>query len=297
MNTSKHFEIKKILIPFDFSETAMLALEHGGFMANLFKADVVLLHVVEKKWQSFSVIDSGLSIRDVADFTEKATAKLNEVASDIRKKYNIKPQLIVNEGNIFNEIAKVSQENDIDIIIMGTHGASGLQEFFVGSNTYKVVTLSPCPVLSVQTHPQKIGFKNICLPIDLSPHALQKVDYAIEIAKKYSAKIFVIGTVSETENDKKFELKLEQVKDHIKKSGIIVESNMIIGRNQANMTLKYAEDINADLIVIMTDQDENISGRLLGTYSQQIVNHSNIPVLTVPPSVNAELLDSTHPWG
>ena len=94
---------------------------------------------------------------------------------------------------------------------MGTHGANGIGEFFIGSNAHKTVTLAPCPVITVQGNSKKLGFRKIILPIDDSIHSRQKVNYAITIAKKYAAKIDILGLIEKGEGtDKnKFEIKIK----------------------------------------------------------------------------------------
>ena len=177
---------------------------------------------------------------------------------------------------------------------MGTHGTSGIAEFFVGSNTYKVVTKSTCPVLSVQGNAKQLGYKNILLPIDDSTHSRQKVNHAIVLAKHFASKLHVLG-LADSDMDKsdlgKFDIKLIHIQDYIQKCGVMCDKNIVAGTNQAKMTLDYANNSATDLIVIMTDQEENITGRLMGTYAQQIINHSKIPVMSVHP-----VLGVTNPW-
>lgn len=283
----KTFKIEKILIPIDFSETSLLAIQHAGFMAQLFKAELVLLHVVEKYWEQFSVIQPELMVPVPTDFTAAIEKKLEETAENIRSKYGVRSTCITSEGNVFSEILSVSKEENIDLLVMGTHGTSGIIEFFVGSNTYKVVTQSGCPVLSVQSHSTKLGFQNILLPVDDSVHSRQKVNHAIVLAQRFGSKIHIAGLPdSDDASDlSKFEIKLDQIEDHVKKAGLSYSRKTLKGSNQARMTEEYANSINADLIVIMTDQDEDITGRLMGTFAQQIINHSKIPVLSIQPVV------------
>lgn len=215
----KPFDIKKILIPIDFSETSLLAIEHAGFTAQLFKADLVLLHVIEKHWEQFSIIAPELRISTPSDLNNAIEKKLSEVAADILKKYGVKSTYVTSSGNIFNEIHAVSKEHNVDLVVMGTHGTSGVVEFFIGSNTYKMVTQSECPVISVQAHAKKLGFTDILLPIDDSAHSRQKVNHAIVFAKHFASKIHIVGlsdTSDETER-KKFEIKLDQIEEYLKK--------------------------------------------------------------------------------
>lgn len=288
----KAFNIQKILIPIDFSETSMLAIEHAGFTAQLFKAELVLLHVVEKHWEQFSIIAPELRISTPTELTGAIEKKLAEVAADIKKKYGVKSTHVTANGNIFNEILSVSKEHNVDLVVMGTHGTSGVVEFFIGSNTFKMVTQSECPIISVQSHAKKLGFTNILLPIDDSAHSRQKVNHAIVLAKHFASKIHILGLAdSDDETDrKKFEIKLDQIEEYIKKCDLPYSRKTVDGKNQSKTTYDYAKTVDADLIVIMTDQDEAITGRLMGTYAQQIINHSKIPVLTIQPKV------ANTPW-
>lgn len=285
----KSFKIEKILIPIDFSETSLLAIEHGAFTAQLYKADLVLLHVVENHWEKFNIVIPELRVDEPSGIVNAIEKRLEELANNIRSKYGVKSTCITANGTIFSEIISVSKEHTIDLIIMGTHGISGFAEFFVGSNTYKVATQSECPVISIQSHSKKLGFKEILLPIDLSAHSRQKVHHAIVIAKHFVSKIHLIGLEDSTDESelKKLDLYMDQVEEFIKKNELVCIRKMITASNQAKMTIDYATEVDADLIVIMTDQDESMTGRLMGPYAQQIVNHSKIPVMSVQPVIGS----------
>ncbi len=290
----KPFNIQKILIPIDFSETSLLAIEHAGFTAQLYKADLILLHVVEKYWEKFSIITPEIEVKVPEDFMLSIEKKLEELATDIRTKYGVKSECITSNGNIFSEIISLSKEKSIDLVVMGTHGASGIAEFFVGSNTYKVVTQAVCPVLSVQGTTSKFGYKNILLPIDDSTHSRQKVNHAIVLAKHFASKIHVLGLPDSDLDEvemKVFDVKLTQIQEYAHKCGVLCDKAVAKGSNQAKVTLDYANNNGMDLIVIMTDQVESITGRLIGTYAQQVVNHSKIPVMSIHP-----LLGVTIAW-
>ena len=283
----KPFNIQKILIPIDFSETSMLAIEHAGFTAQLFKAELVLLHVIEKHWEQFSIVAPEMRVTAPDELANAIEKRLTDIALDIRSKYGVKSTHVSSTGNIFSEILAVSKEHNVDLVVMGTHGTSGVVEFFIGSNTYKMVTQSDCPVISVQAHSKKVGFKDILLPIDDSFHSRQKVDYAIELAKHFASKIHILGLGDSKDESarKKFEFKLEQIEAYIKKCDLSSTRKTVDGKNQAKTTYDYAKSVNADLIVIMTDQDEDITGRLMGTFAQQIINHSKIPVMSIKPVI------------
>ncbi|MFN8165026.1 MAG: universal stress protein [Bacteroidia bacterium] len=282
---SKKFHISKILIPFDFSETAELALEHAVFMAKLHKADIMLLHVVESF--SFASAISSAFGKSQSEFENKmetsAKEKLQSLTEKLHHDSGMSVSYKIDNGKIYKKIVSIAEEMNFDIIIMGTHGVSGFQEFLVGSNTYRVVMSAPCPVISVQTHAKKIGFKNILLPIDNSPSSRQKVKHAVEIARHYNSVVHVAGmmTMSDPDMQRRCEMKIHQVRDFLEEHEIPHTVKLFKTDNTASSTEEYATQINADLIMIMTDQEG--SGFFMGNFAQQIINHSKIPVMSVRP--------------
>lgn len=295
----KSFHVHKILIPIDFSETAMLAIEHASFMAQLFKADLVLLHIIEKHWEKYNIIAPDNSVQEPGDMVNTIEKRLEGIGEDIKEKYGVNTLSITTNGNIFKEIISISKEYNVDMIVMGSHGASGFVESFLGSNTYKVASISEIPVLSVQKHAKKLGFTNIVLPIDNSPHSRQKVHHAIVLANHFGASIHILGLINTDDETMKhqIETKVNQVEDFIAKAKIGHTKKMVNGYNLSKMTHTYAKEIDADLIIIMGDQEESFMGKIMGGYSQQIIHHSKIPTLCIAPEIGYLSTDSmTNPY-
>ena len=281
----KKFQIHRILIPYDFSETAELALEHATFMAKLHKAEIYLLHVIES--YSFTSAISNAFSKSQSDYESKietsANVRLKEIADKLHRNSGMTVNLKTEVGKIYKKIIVVAEDLAVDVIVMGTHGASGFQEFLIGSNSYRVVMGAPCPVITVQTHSKKIGFKDIVLPIDNSSVSRQKVKHAVEIAKHYNSVIHISGimTMNDIEMQRRFEVKVHQVKEYCEEHEIPYTVKMFKGENIATLTMDYASQINADLIIIMTEQES--AGLFMGSFAQQVVNHSKIPVMSIRP--------------
>ncbi len=284
MTTQTNNLIRKILIPYDFSETADLSLEHAVFMAKLLKADITLLHIVETV--SFT---SAIS-HAFGGFEKKIETETNEklelLAREIHMKSGIALSVRTEVGRIYRKICSVAREIDADVIVMGTHGASGYQKFSVGTNTSKVVQEAPCPVLSVQTHAKNLGFKRVVIPIDTSTESRQKVPFAVAVAKYYNAHVTIVGLLDFSGEDmtRKFKIKVEQVEDYVSTHDLMSDTRFLNGNDLAMMTMKAAEESDGDLLVIMTEQEPSITGFLLGTYATKVVNNSKIPVLSIHPA-------------
>ena len=124
----KAFKISKILVPVDLSANSMLALEHATFMAKLFKADIILAHVMET---TVSKLDLGTFTASDKKYAEQIiNDKLTQLSTEIRLKTGGKVSYILKAGKISKGIAEATKESNADLIIMGTHGVSGFEEFF-----------------------------------------------------------------------------------------------------------------------------------------------------------------------
>jgi len=276
--------INRILIPTDFSETGLLAVEHGAFMARVFKADLYLLHVIEGMEFTYNVYNPIVMIRDVSEMQEVVIQRLNDLSERIRKDYGISVNILTSSGRTASAIAEMAKAEKIDLVIMGTHGAKGFEEYFIGSNAHKTVTIASCPVITVQSHAQRLGFTNIVMPIDNSLHSRQKVDHVIELASHYASRVHILGLVVPDETDeKKFSIKLDTVEKAVHNAGISYVLKVIKGENLAVEAMKYSEKVKADLVVIMTDHESDLTGMFLGAFAKQIINHSRIPVMSIKP--------------
>jgi nucleotide-binding universal stress UspA family protein len=283
--STKKFQVKNILVPTDFSKTSLLAVDYAAFMASLSKANLYLLHSLEFPDTAYNIYNPITVIQNNEELEKGAVKSLKDFAEKLKKKYSITVKTICSKGKASGAIVKEVTDNKIDIVVMGTHGAHGFNEYFMGSNAHQTVMICPCPVITVQTPSKKLGFTNIVLPIDDNLHSRQKVDYAINLAKIYSAKINILGLRdSKDKSDiKKFNIKLDSVQKAIDKAGLASDCKIVKGKNLAVSAMAYSEKVKADLIVVLSDHESDMSGMFLGMFAKQIVNHSKIPVMSVKP--------------
>ncbi|MBK9284135.1 MAG: universal stress protein [Sphingobacteriaceae bacterium] len=280
------FSSKKILIPVDFSETSLLAITHGAFTAQLTKGDVYLLHVINSYYVAQNLFLPTIDMSSTKELEDKVASKLNDLAKDVSKKYGIKVDCIIKTGSPSTEIVDVAKEINASLIIMGTHGYSPMEELLIGSVAMKVLTKSHCPTMAMSSVADHKGYNKIVMPIDTSSHTRQKVNYTIQMAKEFSAAVHVVGLLGKDEQDEKAatEVILKQINDIAIKSGVQVHIELQTNvKNRATATVEFANAVNADLIVIMTDQDNEVSGIFLGPYAQQVIHKSKCPIVAITP--------------
>lgn len=225
--------------------------------------------------------------------------KLSDLAADIRKQYGVPSEIALSHGSIATEIVNVAEDQKAALIVMGTHGYSRIEEILLGSNALNVLHKATCPVLTVRKDTDHM-YEHIVAPLDMSTHSRQKMGLAIDLAAKYGAKLFVPGILgSLEENDKgKMEVMLEQVENLAKKAGVSVTTSILTrSKNRSYDTLKYAKEVNANLVIIMSDQESEFSGLLLGPYAHQVINHAPMPVLCIKPEERGDLMSWTNVGG
>jgi len=284
----------KILIPVDFSKTSLNAVKYAAFMAQYTKGELVLVHVQNKN-DLLDIIMPAVKLKDISVITDFLAEKLEKIAADIKKRYGIKVSTFISTGHITSEIVAMAEETKSTLIVMGTHGKDSDNGFFLGSNAYRVLTKSEIPVMTVQTAAEKLGFQHILLPIDSSHHSRQKVDSAIQMAHVFASHLHVIGVLHSGEKgEENYKFKMETIMEQIKKlaakKNVDCTTDIQFADNRSKKTLAYAKKVKADLIIAMTDQDSEFSSIVLGNYIHQLTNHSKIPVLSIPPEVNPQLI-------
>lgn len=299
----KNFELRHILVPTDFSNLSMNAIDYALTLAKLKNAKITLVHIIE------DIVDFAIP-NDFVYYTEELIEKekeiqeikkdrLKKLAEKIQSSSGIEVNGVCSTGRSHIEIKKIAADLHADLIVMSTHGVSGFREFIIGSNTVRVISEAECPVLSVQQKMKSPGFKKILLQFRDEPHSREKVNYGIKLAQWFDSElsILAIDTMDTDEHRRKMELEAQQIKsildEHQIRSTVEVRST----GNVAKLVQNYAEEINADLILLMSSMDKaNISEYIMGPVAQQIINHSKIPVMSIRPTFNPNTIN-LHPYG
>ncbi|WP_313791404.1 universal stress protein [Lacinutrix neustonica] len=163
--------MKKIIVPIDFSKQSEYALETAAKLAQKHNAEILALHMLEI---SETILTKGSNElqTETLFFMKLAEKKFNEfMDKDFLEGVTITP--IIKHFKVFSEVNDVAQEHNADLIVMGSHGASGIKEAFVGSNTEKVVRHSFIPVLVIKKGPVSVDFNTVLFACDFSEEAVK----------------------------------------------------------------------------------------------------------------------------
>ena len=188
----KKLRVAHILVPIDFSPLSDGAIETALQLARPFAATIHLVHVREYHHLFEYMAPRESAPVSVATFLDQASRRLAEDLKKLAHRYEISPaHCYIQEGApIFNEIGKVALAVKADLIVMPTHGRTGLKHLFLGSTAERVAQHSPCPVFVLRKMIRKID--KLLVPVDFSESALAGLQYAVQIAHLFAARIFVL---------------------------------------------------------------------------------------------------------
>jgi len=145
------FQPRKILVPTDFSEDSDLAFRMALSIAVKYQARIFLLHVISEQSLADYCLDQGIVDRVLNESIVFSNEKLQEVIDKNQQSGNIKVIPDVRKGQPYEEILKEASERKIDLIVIASHGKTGLQKYFIGSVTEKVMKEAKCPVLLIRS--------------------------------------------------------------------------------------------------------------------------------------------------
>ncbi len=271
---------KNIVVGIDFSDCSMNALEHAVIIARNAHAGITMVwanHLDYSK-EIFSVEPDNLR-SEVQKRFEKLIEKYRpQLANDTDIDFHME------KGKVYKVICNVAKEVNAFLIVIGTHGSSGFEEFWIGSNANRIVSASKLPIITIRTGvDSNKDFKTIVMPLDSTEITRQKLPITALLAKYFDAEIHVLGVYTSHQNDVRLRIKnyVAQAENYLKENEVRYRIVYLDVSNITDEVLDYAKKVNANLISIMTEQETTTANLWLGPYAAQMVNHSPFPVLSV----------------
>lgn len=273
--------MKRILVPTDFSEQAENALKLAAQFARKYDGEIYLLHMLELPLDLVDPVMGSRSndLPEALFFMKLAHKRFEEIMN--------RPFLMgitVHEKVLFNAafdgIMETSKECECDLIVMGSKGANGFKEMFVGSNTEKVVRTSETPVLVIKNEHHNYKVKNFVFATDFAPEAKKILPQVTRFARLFDAKLHLvyINTASKFMSTEDADLQMEQFMEG---SGFDDYTlNVFNDRTVESGILNFAKKLDSNLVGIGTHGRSGIAHFFNGSVSEDLVNHANRPVIT-----------------
>ena len=261
-------KVRTILVLWDFTIKAEYAFAHAVNVSKITGNDVTLLHVVK-------------SDSEIAGFEQRLT----EVSDKLFAQYKVKAKVAAINGNIFKTISKYASDGHVELVIMGTHGINGLQKV-TGSWALKVIRGCKVPFLVVQDMPTSVKMDNIIFPIDFKRENKEKIKWAHFLCRVYNSRIHIIHPmVKDNFFKRRIYSNIIFTKKYFENTDINFEIKSIGNKiDFVKETIEYAQNINSNLILIMTSKSLTFADYIMGPSEQQIIaNAAKIPVMVVNP--------------
>lgn len=277
----------KILVPIGFSDQSLIALEQAMVFAKAIdQAELTLVTVIEDNSSFRKKLN--LAKKDGSELKAEVNKKLQELAEKYANN-GVEIKTMVAKGTVYEEIGRITDLLDINLVIMGTNGKpQNLRKRFIGSNAYRTATLVQPPVVVTKGIEVKSQIKTIIFPLVLDRRSKEKVGPAVKYARLFDASIKIVSINNNPDQAKILRGHLKQVESFIADHGISVSAELVepeAGNGVVRNTLKYAAENDGDLIIITEDSKQrDFTDYFLGTDVQAMMYHSDIPVMTITPS-------------
>ena len=298
-------KIERILVPFDFSEASEAALAPAAKVAKIFGASLHLFHAIVL--HDFRPLEGDQGFPDLTEIEDAMAERAIELFDGLVTKLSdsdILVEKVERRGTAAAPlILEYAAQEEIDLIVMSTHGRRGLRRFLLGSVAEEVVQHGRCPVLTVQPSQdlRSVGEEALVLaPIDFSERSRQAAQEAADLARKLGAELKLVHVVLRPTHPASYDAfielapdseqlaemarpQLDEIAASLRTEGLEVEADVAIG-TPADTIVAVAKSSGADLIVMASQGLTGLAHLLLGSVSERVVRQAPCPVLTLKDS-------------
>lgn len=271
--------IKNVLVPIDFSVPSRMAVNFGVALARKFRARVTLLHVLPLP----------PSPDAEQPLCEDALSELGSLLPP-EDEDDLDLRVVVKAGSIQEEIVATVKEQSTDIVVLGTHGRSGLGRLVIGSTTAGLLRKLAIPMITVSRAVRPLGFKRILFATDFGDASAQGFNFALDLARELHSGILVIHVVNELRNRdialQESQRRLVSLVAEGKAYGVDVQTIRVEGP-PAKEILKAAVETGADLLLLTIEHKSAFERAVAGSTADKVVREARVPVLCVPSQFHA----------
>ena len=269
--------MQNIIVPVDFSEQSEYALKTAASLAKKFDSGVIVLHMLELS--STMISSEGMGQQQIVLLLKASENRLSKfLDKPYLKGINVTP--IIKHYKVFSEVNEIAKDQEAGLIVMGSHGVDGLKEFFVGSNTERVVRHAEIPVLVVKEEMQDFKPKTMVFPSDFVEEDLEAFKKAKNFAEEMSLEIQLVYVNTPDTNFLSTDDAYDRILKFLSAANVGMEVEIYNDYSVEKGILNYGESISADMIGIPTHGRKGLSHFFMGSIGEDIANHSKIPVVT-----------------
>ncbi len=267
------------IVPIDFSVDSLNGLEWALLFSRKLPINIQMVYVLTQ--------GSNLDPAGVEDDHKAAQFQFEKIIKEYAPVLGkgSKLRYIIKKGKIFREV--VNQVNSLEnaVLSASTHGASGFEELFIGSNAHKIMAATERPVFTLRQGPVPTDIKKIVVPIKIHHFTRQKTPIAADLAELFGAELHVISINSSRNkrDQERQESYANQVVNYFNARDLTTISKSLVGDNMTDLVCNYAEAVDADLITILSAAIDKWNV-YLGRLAQQMVKKSIVPLLSITPS-------------
>ena len=274
--------MKKIIVPVDFSNHSDYALEVAAGLAKKIKAELLALHMLELSEVIFTKSFTERQ-EDALLLLRIAEAKFEEfLKKDYLKGVKVTP--IVKHFKVFSEVNEVAIEYDADLIVMGSHGTSGMVDVFVGSNTEKVVRSADIPVFVVKNRIPDLKLDDVVFASDFKEENIRPFLLAVHLFESFDSKIHLLYVNLPNENFRSTTEIDNRIAEFLQKAegstARMKDVNYHADYSVERGIINFSNRLGADIIAIPTHGRKGIAHFFTGSVGEDVANHSTLPVIT-----------------
>jgi nucleotide-binding universal stress UspA family protein len=274
--------MKKILVPCDFSEQAINAFRFAADIAEQSKGEIHLINVVEVPVLHDSVLMPVMAYEEALfkELREKAekhfTRLITKHAPNVKK---VTSKVIF--GPVYRMLYDYIEDNGIDLVIMGTKGASGVREILIGSNAEKMVRNSPVPVIAIKKYVKGSSIKNIVFPNTLDTEKQENLVMKVkELQNFFKANLHIVWINTPT-NFTRDSITIKRLNAFGKRFMFKDYTvNVYNDPYEEAGVISFTKDVEADMIVMGTHGRKGVAHLLSGSVAEDVVNHTECPIWT-----------------
>lgn len=274
--------MKKIIVPIDFSEHSEYALKTAAQLAIKNASEIIVLHMLEMSEAILNASGGGQNSKALF-FIKLIEQKLEKF---IDKSYlkGVKVSGVIKHFKVFSEVNDIAKQHNASLIVMGSHGTSGLKEYFIGSNTERVVRHADIPVLVVKNNLRTVDFEVVAFACDFSEDSIKPYLNASKMFDEINTKMYLVYVNLPSSSFKSsIEIEKKVVNFFTKADGNLrkmKDVHYVSDYTPEEGVLNFANKIGADIIAIPTHGKKGLAHLLEGSVGEDVANHSTLPVIT-----------------